>query len=717
MTKRTKKVGITGKYGTRYGASLRKQVKKMEVSQHARYICTFCGKNTVKRQAVGIWECKACKKTVAGGAYTVSNRSSCLLSALLHIALLRPHPFMSDTCIVCLGDLGESASDPLAVSASPAPRPNLEPNGKASSTPNKPEGYDDNEDISLIAQLLPCGHILHNNCLKPWVERANSCPICRRSFNVVELSDRVGGPVLSSYAVEDRVQVADVDPSMVIEYIDEDPSEYQPCPVCGDSENEELLLLCDGCDVPTHTYCVGLDEVPAGPWYCSRCETQRPIRLSSDTGGRPSGTQNRRSHRTRAQQRRVQSRNQLNSLHWARVWQSVWDHLNLDLDFPFDDDRAVELAMQQQRREQANQREFRAWQRRFEIAERQGGSNRFRDTAALLDIEAPRPSRPRVPRAPTPEPESLEEMRAWNAFERAREIENDPSAARKRKEPTLSPSPEPTEPQRKLKRPRTRRAQDLAALALQNGESSRTASAQATARINADNTTEPSFLSSLLKEVEDASTPPSVNSVGPSAQMSAALSEQNTPVPSSPSLSPVTSNQSSPRLSSATPPPHIRSRPISPMQLTPPNEPSSPTFSPDVSPAGPQTESRKVTPSHPPLRPHRIPRAVYTARAARSNESSPTRAGLSLTVKSDIQKLVGKALKPYYRSKVVSKDEYTDINRNISRKLYDRALGLESLESNTKARLEATAKEEVQKAIDTLKHSTGKLNGSSDDSS
>ncbi|CAO3590378.1 unnamed protein product [Absidia cylindrospora] len=28
MAKRTKKVGITGKYGTRYGASLRKQVKK-----------------------------------------------------------------------------------------------------------------------------------------------------------------------------------------------------------------------------------------------------------------------------------------------------------------------------------------------------------------------------------------------------------------------------------------------------------------------------------------------------------------------------------------------------------------------------------------------------------------------------------------------------------------------------------------------------------------
>ncbi|KAK3676142.1 60S ribosomal protein L43 [Recurvomyces mirabilis] len=72
MTKRTKKVGITGKYGTRYGASLRKQVKKIEIQQHSKYSCTFCGKTTVKRQSTGIWKCRACSKTMAGGAYTVS---------------------------------------------------------------------------------------------------------------------------------------------------------------------------------------------------------------------------------------------------------------------------------------------------------------------------------------------------------------------------------------------------------------------------------------------------------------------------------------------------------------------------------------------------------------------------------------------------------------------------------------------------------------------
>ncbi|GBF93501.1 60S ribosomal protein L37a [Raphidocelis subcapitata] len=76
MAKRTKKVGIVGKYGTRYGASLRKQIKKMEVSQHSKYFCNFCGKHAVKRVAVGIWGCKACKKTVAGGAYVLATASS-----------------------------------------------------------------------------------------------------------------------------------------------------------------------------------------------------------------------------------------------------------------------------------------------------------------------------------------------------------------------------------------------------------------------------------------------------------------------------------------------------------------------------------------------------------------------------------------------------------------------------------------------------------------
>lgn len=87
MAKRTKKVGVTGKYGTRYGASLRKQVKKIEIQQHMKYHCVFCGKTSIKREVVGIWKCKKCRKVIAGGAWTLNTPAA--VTAKSTIARLR----------------------------------------------------------------------------------------------------------------------------------------------------------------------------------------------------------------------------------------------------------------------------------------------------------------------------------------------------------------------------------------------------------------------------------------------------------------------------------------------------------------------------------------------------------------------------------------------------------------------------------------------------
>jgi large subunit ribosomal protein L37Ae len=68
---RTKVVGIAGRYGARYGATLRKKVKEVLMRRYAPHICPFCGhKGRVVRLSTGIWTCKKCGAKWAGGAYT-----------------------------------------------------------------------------------------------------------------------------------------------------------------------------------------------------------------------------------------------------------------------------------------------------------------------------------------------------------------------------------------------------------------------------------------------------------------------------------------------------------------------------------------------------------------------------------------------------------------------------------------------------------------------
>ncbi|OBS65338.1 hypothetical protein A6R68_06107, partial [Neotoma lepida] len=40
-----------------------KMVKKIEISQHTKYPCSFCRKTKMKRRAVGIWHYASCIKT------------------------------------------------------------------------------------------------------------------------------------------------------------------------------------------------------------------------------------------------------------------------------------------------------------------------------------------------------------------------------------------------------------------------------------------------------------------------------------------------------------------------------------------------------------------------------------------------------------------------------------------------------------------------------
>ncbi|MFW6122229.1 MAG: 50S ribosomal protein L37ae [Petrotogales bacterium] len=69
MAKRTKKVGPSGRFQARYGVKSRTRVRNVEIQQRSKHKCPKCGRNAVKRSGTGIWKCKKCGNTFAGGAY------------------------------------------------------------------------------------------------------------------------------------------------------------------------------------------------------------------------------------------------------------------------------------------------------------------------------------------------------------------------------------------------------------------------------------------------------------------------------------------------------------------------------------------------------------------------------------------------------------------------------------------------------------------------
>lgn len=123
---------------------------------------------------------------------------------------------MADQCIVCLENLdsaiplqqlqgddgggGPSGSSelltddlkslPLAAASPTATSTSNNPTTTKDLTSNDKSNVDNDDNIAVIQV---CGHILHDTCLKAWTGKANSCPICRQAFHLVEVYDKIGG--------------------------------------------------------------------------------------------------------------------------------------------------------------------------------------------------------------------------------------------------------------------------------------------------------------------------------------------------------------------------------------------------------------------------------------------------------------------------------------------------------------------------------------------
>ncbi len=67
---RKKVVGITGRYGARYGMTVRRRAQKILEKRYEKIACPRCGKMVLmKRLSVGVWSCPLCGYTYAGPAH------------------------------------------------------------------------------------------------------------------------------------------------------------------------------------------------------------------------------------------------------------------------------------------------------------------------------------------------------------------------------------------------------------------------------------------------------------------------------------------------------------------------------------------------------------------------------------------------------------------------------------------------------------------------
>ena len=550
--------------------------------------------------------------------------------------------------------------------------------------------------------------------------------------------------------------MAELDPLMLIE--DEDEEDSVECQVCGLGNDEDVLLLCDGCEAACHTFCINLDGVPFGQWFCENCENCRAREWAADdlitdynrshecrsreymenSRRRYQGTANRsRTQAMRSTTQASRNRNQAPSNDYINVWRAIMDHGDINLDHPFDDgSNAASAALYYgtHRNDRNNSsRGPSAWERRRLVAQQQGAAHIFEETAeALLERPVLRRPRPELP-----EPESAEELLAWNAMEKAQVVDKDLDAdvkagstfrPTKRKSTTTSPSDPDSQPkkrkrnsatsspiepksnpisERRLKRPRTRRAHDL--LESSNdviAESSRPRRRSSLASVNRDraNTNTPTFLQSLLKEVESStdqnkrrgSSRPNLKSTNIGA------SDYPSPYQSSPAASPTASNNASPRALSTTPPPSVR--PGSPVPLTSkvePVYPPAPIYSNYPYPR--DSEPQRIKEPEPPWGGEVEPPWGGESEAQGSDSDSKPRqrresGKMSLSTKEEVQKMVKEALKVPYKSGQLSKEEYTDINRQVSRMLYSRVAHADDLSGNSETYKEM-ARVEVDLAI------------------
>ncbi|KAL5064925.1 hypothetical protein RYX36_026662 [Vicia faba] len=129
--------------------------------------------------------------------------------------------------------------------------------------------------VSIPGEINSCNHYFCFVCIMEWAKHESRCPICRQRFSNVRRLPKLG--VFSSsrdVKVPLRDQVCHPRGNRTSGPVDSN-AELKCC-ICHVVKDENLIIICDLCDMASHTYCVGLGyTAPEGDWFCHDCAISR----------------------------------------------------------------------------------------------------------------------------------------------------------------------------------------------------------------------------------------------------------------------------------------------------------------------------------------------------------------------------------------------------------------------------------------------------------